>query len=51
MDDHVGELYAAKPTRLYLIDKEGKVIYNPGFGPMSFNPKKLEEEIEKYLKE
>ncbi len=51
MDDQVGELYAAKPTRLYLIDKEGKVIYNPGFGPMSFNPKKLEEEIEKYLKE
>jgi len=43
MDNRVGELYAAKPTRIYLIDKAGKVIYNPGFGPLSFNANDLGE--------
>ncbi|MDC8002467.1 redoxin domain-containing protein [Aureisphaera galaxeae] len=49
MDNHVGELYAAKPTRIYLLDEEGKVVYNPGFGPVSFNADRLAEQIEALL--
>lgn len=49
MDNQIGEMYAAKPTRIYFIGKDGRVIYNPGFGPLSFNPTHLGQEIEKYL--
>ncbi len=49
MDNLVGELYAAKPTRIYLLDTEGKVVYNPGFGPVSFNAERLAEQIEALL--
>jgi len=50
MDDRVSQAYAAKPTRIYLIGVDGRVVYNPGIGPFGFNPKHLEREIEKYLK-
>ena len=41
MDDAVNKVYAAWPTRLYLIDKEGKVAYAGGLGPWSFKPSAL----------
>ena len=49
MSNSTGEAYAANPTRIYFIDRDGRVIYNPGIGPYSFNPTHLEPVIEDYL--
>ncbi len=51
MDDAVNKSYAGWPTRLYLIDTDGVVVYAAGLGPYDFHPSKLEEEIERYLAE
>ena len=49
IDDRVSTMYTGKPTRIYLIGRDGRVVYNPGIGPFGFNPKHLGEEIEAYL--
>lgn len=49
MADTVSEMYAAKPTRIYFIGKDGRVLYNPGIGPFGFNPEHLEPVIDEYL--
>ena len=49
MDDSVNKAYASWPTRLYLIDKGGKVIYAGGLGPWGFKPGALERAIQRYL--
>ncbi|MCP3985102.1 MAG: hypothetical protein GY723_11985 [bacterium] len=49
MDNRVATLYTARPTRIYFIDLEGRVIYNPGIGPFGFNPDHLEPVMEAYL--
>ena len=49
MDNRVASLYTARPTRIYFIDREGRVIYNPGIGPFGFSPDHLEPAIEEYL--
>jgi hypothetical protein len=49
MDDRVSQMYTAKPTRIYLIGTDGRVLYNPGIGPFGFNPDHLEIEIDKAL--
>jgi hypothetical protein len=49
MDDRVSKAYAAKPTRLYLIGLDGRVIYAGGLGPYGFNPSSLKAAIETYL--
>lgn len=49
MDDTVKDLYTARPTRIYLIGKDGKVAFNQGTGPHSFSPDGLEPAIEEYL--
>ena len=51
MDDAVSARYAGKPTRIYLIGKDGRVLYNPGIGPFGFSPDQLEKEIAEYLAE
>ena len=51
MDDAVNTLYTAKPTRIYFIGRDGRVIYNPGIGPFGFNPDHLEPVIEEHLSE
>ena len=51
MDDAVNKAYAAWPTRLYLINKEGMVIYAGGLGPFGFKPGALKQAIEKYITE
>lgn len=38
MDDPVNKAYAAWPTRLYLIGKDGRVVYAGGPGPFGFKP-------------
>lgn len=49
MDDEVATLYTARPTRIYFIDREGRVVYNPGIGPFGFSPDHLEPVIEQHL--
>jgi hypothetical protein len=49
MDNHVAQLYTSRPTRIYFIDRDGRVIYNPGIGPFGFNPDHLAPVIEGYL--
>lgn len=51
MDDPVSKAYAAKPTRLYLVDQDGKVVYAGGLGPYGFSPKELGVAIKKHLAE
>lgn len=48
ISDEVSAAYAGKPTRIYLIGKDGRVVYNPGIGPFGFNPDHLAREIESY---
>jgi hypothetical protein len=49
MDDRVSKAYAAKPTRIYLIGMDGRVVYAGGLGPWGFKPKELGTAIEDYL--
>jgi hypothetical protein len=49
MDDRVSEAYAAKPTRLYLVGEDGRVVYAGGLGPWGFKPRELEQAIKEYL--
>ena len=47
--NEVALAYTARPTRIYLIGEDGRVVYNPGIGPFGFSPDHLEPEIEAYL--
>ena len=49
MDDRVNKAYAASPTRLYLIGRDGRTVYAGGLGPFGFKPGQLKEAIDKYL--
>ena len=49
MDDRVNKAYAAWPTRLYLINKEGTVIYAGGLGPFGFKPSVLKGAIQNHV--
>ena len=49
MDDTVNKAYAARPTRLYLIGLDGRVVYAGGLGPFGFKPAELRVTIEEYL--
>ena len=45
IDDAVGARYSGMPSRLYLIDGEGKVAYKSGRGPFGFKPAELEHSL------
>ncbi len=45
IDDSVGARYSGMPSRLYLIDAEGKVAYKSGRGPFGFKPAELEHSL------
>ena len=45
IDDAVGARYSGMPSRLYLIDREGKVAYKSGRGPFGFKPAELEQSL------
>ena len=49
VDDEVSKAFAAKPTRLYFLDEEGRVVYHGGLGPWGFRPADLERAIERHL--
>jgi len=51
MDDAVNTVYAAWPTRLYLIGLDGRVVYPGALGPIGLKPKELKEAMDNYLKQ
>jgi thiol-disulfide isomerase/thioredoxin len=51
IDDAVGSYYSGMPSRLYLIDSEGKVAFKNGRGPFGFKPEELEHSLLLMLQE
>jgi hypothetical protein len=49
LEDDVNRAYSGFPDRLYLIDREGKVIYKGGRGPFGYKPRELEQSLLLYL--
>lgn len=45
IDDTAGARYSGMPSRLYLIDGQGKVAYKSGRGPFGFKPAELEHSL------
>ena len=46
-DNAIDEAYGAAPERLYLIGKDGKVVYHGGAGPHLFDLNELDQAIQK----
>ena len=49
MDNKVDQTYVGWPTRIYFLDKEGRVEYDSGLGPYGFSPSELDQKIAAYL--
>ncbi len=49
MDDATMTAYNALPDRLYLVGKDGTIVFKGGHGPFGFRPADLEEAIEEEL--
>ena len=47
MDNSIDEAYGAAPERLYMIGKDGKVVYHGGSGPHFFDLDELDGAIQK----
>ena len=46
LDDAASRAYDAWPDRLFLIGRDGRVVYHGGPGPNGFRPEELEAAIE-----
>lgn len=47
MDNAIDEAYGAAPERLYLIGKDGNVLYHGGAGPHLFDLDELDEALQR----
>ena len=47
MDNTVERLYTGWPDRLFLIDREGRVVFKTAPGPFGFHPAELEMALHK----
>ncbi len=45
LDDTVNNLYSGIPSRLYIIDRTGKIAFKSGRGPFGFKPAELEHSL------
>jgi hypothetical protein len=45
MDDYAGHLYSGMPDRLYVIGRDGKIVYKSGRGPFAFHPAEMEQAL------
>jgi iodothyronine deiodinase-like protein len=45
LDNRVGHAYSGMPTRLYIIDREGRVAYKSGRGPFGLKPGEMEQSL------
>src|SRR5215510_15972249 len=48
-DDAVERTYTGWPDRLYLIDRDGRIVYKSRPGPFGFKPADLEAALQKTL--
>jgi type I thyroxine 5'-deiodinase len=48
-DDSTDTAYSGWPERLYLIDRDGRVVYKSEPGPFGFKPAELESALRSYL--
>jgi type I thyroxine 5'-deiodinase len=48
-DDAVERAYSGWPDRLYLIDRDGRIVYKSRPGPFGFKPDALEDALQKTL--
>jgi hypothetical protein len=51
MDDRVGHAYSGMPDRLYVISRDGRVVYKGGRGPFGFNAGEMEQALIMHLLE
>jgi hypothetical protein len=45
IDDRVGNAYSGMPDRLYIVGKNGRVVYKGGRGPFGFNAGEMEQAL------
>lgn len=45
VDDHVGASYSGMPNRLYVLDREGKIVFKNSRGPYGFHTRQLEQAL------
>ncbi|MBX3443449.1 MAG: deiodinase family protein [Planctomyces sp.] len=45
IDDAAGQAYSGMPSRLYVIDRAGVVVYKSGRGPFGFKPAEMEQSL------
>src|SRR3954452_1574306 len=49
LDDRVGRAYSGMPDRLYVIGRDGRVVYKGGRGPFGFKPGEMEQALVLHL--
>ena len=49
LDNAVASAYGGWPDRLYLLRRDGRIVYQGGEGPFGFKPAELEQAIETLL--
>src|SRR5262249_35113545 len=45
IDDRVGHAYSGMPDRLYVIDRDRRVVFKSGPGPSGFKPAEMEQSL------
>jgi hypothetical protein len=50
LDNAVASAYGGWPDRLYLVDGEGRIVFQGGEGPFGFKPEELEAAIADLLR-
>src|SRR5690348_233173 len=45
IDDRVNRAYSGMPDRLYVIGRDGRVVYKGGRGPFGFNSAEMEQAL------
>jgi Iodothyronine deiodinase len=49
MDNAADKAYAAWPERMYVIGREGRIVFKGGMGPFGFKPEEAEKALAAYL--
>lgn len=49
MQDSANQSYRAWPERIYVIGKDGKIVYRTGLGPWGFKPAAAEKALREIL--
>lgn len=49
LDDEVTRVFGGYPLRLYLVGKDGRIVYQGAHGPYAFQPSELEDAIRQEL--